>query len=143
LVLRANYTIPAGQGGIYRFTIGSDDGSSLRVEQMLGGVPQSQELVHDNWSGGKTYDYAENIINSYREYEDGQALRFNFSYYEIEGPNRLSFRYERYYGPGEIEGNQEVTQLAPNPARFKSKAPTMFQQGEGASITYQWQVSRD
>ena len=143
LVLRSNYTIPAGQSGIYIYTIGSDDGSSLRVEKMLGGSAQSEERVHDNWSGGKTYDYEDNIINSYREYEEGQALRFNLSYYEIEGPNRLSFRFERYFGPGEIEGNQEVTQIAPNPARFKSKAPAVFKEGEGNSITYQWQVSRD
>src|SRR5690606_20259888 len=54
-----------------------------------------------------------------------------------------SFRFERYFGPGEIEGSQEVTQIAPDPAPFGSKAPAVFQQGEGATITYQWQVSRD
>src|SRR5690606_5458847 len=38
VVLRAVYTIPAGQGGIYRFTIGSDDGSSLSVKRIVDGV---------------------------------------------------------------------------------------------------------
>src|SRR5690606_17824829 len=75
VVLRANYTIP--ENGVYRFRIGSDDGSSLRVEKIINGNPDpaSSDVVHDNWSGGKTYYYHDNIINSYREYEAGEELR--------------------------------------------------------------------
>src|SRR5690606_19604779 len=80
VVLRANYTIPEGEGGVYIFTIGSDDGSFLRVVKN-----GTSEAVHDNWKEGKTYVYEENIINNYREYEQGDVLEFHLSYYEIKG----------------------------------------------------------
>ncbi len=140
VVLRAVYVIPPGQGGVYRFTIGSDDGSSLRVKK--NGNPVL-DIVHDNWSEGKSYVYGENIINNYREYNPGDRLEFFLSFYEIEGFNRLSFHFERYFGPGEIEGSQELCRIAPDPAPFKSKAAAVFEEGGSANISYQWQVSRD
>src|SRR5690606_13865963 len=56
--------IPVGQPGIYRFTVGSDDGTKLNV--------QGIDSLHNNWNGPKTFIYDENIFNYYIPYNGGE-----------------------------------------------------------------------
>ncbi|MEX2593022.1 MAG: PA14 domain-containing protein [Anditalea sp.] len=129
VILRSKITIPEGEPGIYRFTIGSDDGSRLNI---------NGETLHDNWGTGKTYEYNENVINYYVPYEGGESVTLDLFYYEKNGFNRLSFNFERYLGPGEIEGSQDLCGIAPDPEEFGSRGPAAFLEG---TVSYQWQFS--
>ncbi|HLU88594.1 MAG TPA: hypothetical protein VKZ51_02100 [Cyclobacteriaceae bacterium] len=122
--------IPHNQPGIYRFTVGSDDGSKLNVQ----GIPSP----HDNWDGPKTFVYDENVFNYYIPYEGGERVNLDLFYYEKKGANRVSFHFERYLGPGEIEGSQDLCGLTPDPVAFGSRGPAAFLEG---TIAYQWQYS--
>src|SRR5690606_8893213 len=73
--------------GIYRFTVGSDDGTRLNV-QGLG-------TLHDNWNGPKTFVYNENIFNYYLPYEGVERVNMDLFYFERKGANRVSFHFER------------------------------------------------
>jgi hypothetical protein len=132
VLLRTKIWIP--EPGIYKITIGSDDGSFLR---------SNNDIIHDNWGPGKTYNYEENIFTYYRSYPGNDYVGFDLSYYELQGSNRLSFKLERYFGPGEIEGSQDVCGIAPDPVAFVSKGPATYAQGNDGGITYQWQYSLD
>src|SRR5690606_31141116 len=132
VVLRTQIRIH--QPGIYKITIGSDDGSFLKDQY---------ETIHDNWGPGKIYNYE--TVNYYKEYTmnpDGDTwAHFDLSYYEIDRNNRLSFNFELYFGPGEIDGSQSVCGIAPDPAPFGSRGPAVFEEGGEENITYQWQYS--
>lgn len=128
VVFRTKFTVPSN--GIYRITIGSDDGSFLK---------HGNDTIHDNWGTGRTYVYEENVFNYYRAYEAGQVLEYDLSYYEKKGSNRVSFSFVKYIGPGEIEGRQDVCGINPDPEPFGSRGPAAFEQGGAEDITYQWQ----
>ena len=130
VIFRTRIDIP--ETGIYKITIGSDDGSYLR---------HGTDIIHDNWGAGKTYNYNENIFNYYRPYTAGQQLYYDLSYFEKTGYNRVSFKFELYFGPGEIDGSQHVCGIAPDPAPFGSRGPAAFERGGAEDISYQWQYS--
>jgi len=136
VILLTQFRIP--ETGIYKITIGSDDGSYLK--ESIGG---NVKVIHDNWGPGKTYNYEENIFDYYREYEANTWVHYDLSYYEKTGSNRLSFKIVKYVGPGEIEGRQDVCGIAPNPREFGSKGPATYEEGDDEGITYQWQYSLD
>jgi len=124
------------ESGIYKITIGSDDGSYLK-ESMDG----KAEVIHDNWGPGRIYNYE--TVNYYREYTKNPTgnteVHFDFSYYETTLNNRLSFNFELYFGPGEIAGNQDICGINPDPVAFVSKGPATYAEGNDGGITYQWQ----
>lgn len=138
VIFRSEVTILPGQSGIYRFRVGSDDGSRLSLTIKEGGVVVKDTVPHNNWGGPKTYNYPENIFNYYIPLEAGQTVNLDLSYYEHKGSNRISFEMIRYLGPGEIEGSQDLCGIAPDPAAFKSRGPAAFLAG---NISYQWQHS--
>jgi hypothetical protein len=129
IIFRSRIRVPEGEPGVYRFTVGGDDGTRINV---------NGSNLHDNWNTGKTYEYNENIINYYEPYNGGELLYLDLFYYEKTGFNRLSFNFERYLGPGEIEGSQDLCGIAPDPVQFGSRGPAAFLEG---TIAYQWQFS--
>lgn len=132
IILRSRVTIPVGEPGIYRFTVGSDDGSRLNVDE---------KTIHDNWGQPKTYYYHDNLFNYYVPYSGGERVLLDLFYYENKGENRLSFHMERYFGPGEIEGSQDVCGIAPDPVTFGSRVGAVYKDVDTNSITYQWQYA--
>ncbi len=138
VIFRSRVTIPSGESGIYRFTIGSDDGSRLGLTIREGGEKLWDTIPHNNWGGPKTYNYPENRFNYYIELLEGQEVYLDLSYYEREGSNRISFEMVKYLGPGEIEGSQDLCGIAPDPLGFTSRGPASFLTG---TVSYQWQHS--
>jgi hypothetical protein len=137
VIFRSVVTIPAGQSGIYRYTVGSDDGTRLNLTMKEGDLVVN-DTTFENWKGPKTFEYPENIFNYYVAHEAGQTINLDLSYFEKKGSNRVSFNMVRYLGPGEIGGSQDLCGMAPDPAPFKSIGPAAFLAG---SISYQWQYS--
>jgi hypothetical protein len=150
--------------GIYRLTIGSDDGSYLSVYQAWDHTKvfkdvNGNDMTHDNWykdgsDGYFNFIYGDNIRNYYLPFNGGENVWFDLNYYERKGNNRLSFNFELYFGPGEIgiptnsnpgpndyieTGIASYCGIAPDPMVLKSRGPAQF--AEGTDPTYQWQYS--
>src|SRR5690606_26877529 len=75
IIFRSRVRIPTNEPGIYRFTVGSDDGSRLNVQGL------DPTTLHDNWGTHKTYVYNDNVINYYTEYTGGEVINLDLFYY--------------------------------------------------------------
>lgn len=162
VVLRSRTTIQ--EPGIYRLTIGSDDGSYLSVYEAWDHTKvfkdvNGNDMTHDNWykdgsDGYFNFVYGDNIRNYYLPFVGGENVWFDLNFYEKKGNNRLSFNFELYFGPGEIgiptkpnpgpndyieTGIASYCGIAPDPMVLKSRGPAQF--AEGSEPTYQWQYS--
>ncbi|WP_162416591.1 T9SS type A sorting domain-containing protein [Cyclobacterium roseum] len=153
VILRSKKTID--EPGIYKVSIGSDDGSFFRMFEN-GNVGDfsldvnGDPVRHDNWyknGGDGLYDfvYSENIRNYYVPFEDGDSFWMDLHYYERIGNSRLSFDFELYFGPGEVEnpgnatGIRSYCGIAPDPEPFASVGPAVF--AEGSEPSYQWEYT--
>ncbi|MEX0882616.1 MAG: PA14 domain-containing protein [Cyclobacteriaceae bacterium] len=162
VLLKSKTTIQ--EPGIYRLTLGSDDGSYFRMykdgnfSDLVSDV-NGNPLLHDNWykdgsDGVYNFVYGDNIRNYYLPFEGGENLWMDFNFYEKSGNNRLSFNFELYFGPGEIgiptnpnpglndyleTGSASYCGIAPDPMVLKSRGPAQF--AEGSDPTYQWQYA--
>jgi hypothetical protein len=128
VIFRAKYTVPAN--GLYMITINHDDGAKFRV---------NGTMIHDRWN---TYKHdAEQERRYYRTFTAGQELDLEIVFFEKDDTNRISFKLERYYGPGEVATEPFLCAVDPDPVPFQSLAPAVFE--EGAVPQYQWQYSDD
>lgn len=122
-VFKGRFTIPAH--GTYKISVTSDDGAVLKI---------NGATVHNTW-GRSVFNY-----NGPSEYYvtrlQGDVLNLEILYFEYTIYNRISFKIERYYGPGVISGDQRISSLNPDPAPFVNVAPAAFE-NQGA-IIYQW-----
>gem|GEM_PF-1316949 len=162
VLMRARYSVPVT--GVYRVTVGSDDGTYMRVfnKNPMGNDVLLQDVngnnvIHNNWvkvpadtlnfDGLYNFLYSDNIRNYYVELIAGQEIYIDLNYYEKNNINRLSFNIELYYGPGEIRLNnvlqtnsETYCAIDPNPVPFFSKGPAVFKDGTLNSYFWEWSL---
>lgn len=116
--------------GIYRITIGGDDGVRLSVDN------------------GATYVIDAYSLHSYNTYTAivhlSSVTRLILDYYENSGDNRVSFSYT-YLGSsygGLVADNQDIcaSSATVDPAAFTNSEDAMFTTG---AASFQWEVSTD
>ncbi|MDO6437907.1 PA14 domain-containing protein [Cyclobacterium sp. 1_MG-2023] len=152
--------------GIYRISIGSDDGSHFSMFSDIDNASSSgavdvngNDLIHDNWAkdeadtlkfdGVDNFIYEDNIRNYYIEMEDTQEWFMTLNYYEEEGANRFSFNIELYFGPGEIKmgadasGSVTFCGINPDPTIISSLGPAVFEDGEVSEYFWQYATTND
>ena len=123
-VFKGRYTIPSN--GTYKISITSDDGAVLKI---------NGATIHSTW-GRSVYNYT-NPSEYYVTKLQNEVLNLEILYYEYTIYNRVSFKIERYFGPGIIASDQRISAVNPDPAPFTSLAPAEFED-ESAGIVYQW-----
>ncbi len=164
LIMRARYVVP--ETGVYLVTVGSDDGSYMRMFKKPLGVNvllkdvNGNDLIHDNWvkepsdtlyfDGLYNFLYEDNIRNYYVELNVGDEIFIDLNYYEKTNVNRLSFNLELYYGPGEIRINnvlktdsETYCAVTPDPDPFFSQGSAVFENGTLDSYFWEWSLSDD
>lgn len=159
LFMRSRTIVPTT--GIYRMRVGSDDGSNFQIFNSDGGVPGSavldlngNTLEHDNWAkdpldpnwdGYFNFIYDQNIRNYYAEFNANDTLFLQMSYYENLGGSRLSFSFDLYLGPGEIQlgglqtGVYSFCGVNPDVPPFTSLVGGIFENGPVSE--YKWQYA--
>ena len=162
--MRGRYVPEAN--GIYRISIGSDDGSYFSMFSDINNAGSSgavdvngNDLIHDNWAkdeadtlkfdGVDNFIYEDNIRNYYIEMEDTEEWFMTLNYYEEEGANRFSFNIELYFGPGEIKmgadasGSVTFCGINPDPTIISSLGPAVFEDGEVSEYFWQYATTND
>jgi hypothetical protein len=158
VIMRSKVTIP--EGGIYQIQVGSDDGSYLRVRsngQPILLLGTEREMEHINYfktsnmespffDGLNNFVYSENIRSYLVEFNGGEEVWFDLTYYEMRGKSELSFNFQKYQGGGEIKVRGSRRNIVsycsanPNPAPFDGIfAPAVS--SNGVLTAYQWQYS--
>ena len=154
------------EDGIYRISIGSDDGSYFHMSSDPGGnfLPgiakdvNGNNLIHNNWvknpadpdfDGVYNFVYEDNIRNYFVELEAMQEWFMQLNYYENEGNNRFSFNIELYFGPGQIQMGDNASGVAsfcgvnPDPTLISSIGPAVLENGEVTEYFWQYSTSND
>ncbi|GAB3002098.1 hypothetical protein GCM10027284_19770 [Cyclobacterium sediminis] len=162
--MRGRY-IPQANG-IYRISIGSDDGSHFSMFSDIDNASSSgavdvngNDLIHNNWvknesdtllyDGVDNFIYEDNIRNYYIEMETTQQWYMTLNYYENDGANRFSFNIELYFGPGEIKmgndasGSVTFCGINPDPTIISSLGPAVFEDGEVTEYFWQYATTND
>lgn len=159
VIARSRFTVPAAGEGIYRITIGSDDGSHFRMfEPGTAGtindlIPDvnGNPMVHDNWFKSASdvppnFVYNDNIRNYYVPLTAGQTIWMNLNFWERQGFSRLSFNMQLYVGPGEVQipgfplGSASYCGPNIDIPQLTSQGPAVFADNS-ITPTYQWQYA--
>src|SRR5690606_10239212 len=120
---KGKYTIP--DAGTYKITITSDDGTVLKIDNTT---------YHNQW-GRAAFKYSD-PLEYYVTRDQGEKLILEILYFEYTVYNRVSFKIERYFGPGVIADDQRISSINPDPVAFTSLAPAEFE--DGSEPVYEW-----